>query len=602
MNIIVNGKKAVLKAGSSFEYIRENPLFTEAEDYSLEIEFPLKDQPENIMIFGALHVQGVELGNITFPCEIDTGTFRKVGILTVTAISETEIKGQFLEGVSQQNFASSIPNTYITDLDFSDYDGSADTQASYNRVMGAGWANLFVWDKTWDSPIFNTTEWVQSGTWIKRHVYLYKLLELVCLKCNLSLDDTELRNVPLYTKVVVVNTMMPIFKDKVYGGFTPLARILPRWTVKELFNEICKFFGCVYEIDSVLSKVTFKACSSVMSTANQISITPLDEFSVEMGSEDASYRGNMKYKIPDGADPDKVNMCPWLIGKSYLYNLFNMTAANFAGYVKAAAWSQSAAVERLNQARSLYYITDKGKYAIITDKKGIQASGAADDDPPETLFCKYEILNQFGDYREGEELGIAPCPLSLRRRLEYPADFPSTSSNGYAYKFAELEVIRDKYVEWYNDDDRIPVDEVLEVVKAGEEKEARYYDKLWCVLISESESPRGYHINTRKLEADGTDDIGVVGDLGLEANYSGKLHTFSYTLSPDDSSIKSNAALPEVDESMVYRFKFLGATIPSPTSIFVIKGQKFACIRITAHFTPEGMSELLEGEFCKIIG
>ena len=65
MKIIVDGKEAVLKAGSSFEYISENPLFTEAEGYSLEIEFPLKDCPENILIFGALHVQGVDISKVT---------------------------------------------------------------------------------------------------------------------------------------------------------------------------------------------------------------------------------------------------------------------------------------------------------------------------------------------------------------------------------------------------------------------------------------------------------------------------------------------------------------------------------------------------------
>ena len=38
MKIIVDGKEAVLKEGSSFEYHMENPMLTEAEDYTMEME------------------------------------------------------------------------------------------------------------------------------------------------------------------------------------------------------------------------------------------------------------------------------------------------------------------------------------------------------------------------------------------------------------------------------------------------------------------------------------------------------------------------------------------------------------------------------------
>ena len=52
MEIIVNGTLAVLKAGSSFQYVSENRAFTDAEGYSLSISFPIKDCPRNIQIFG----------------------------------------------------------------------------------------------------------------------------------------------------------------------------------------------------------------------------------------------------------------------------------------------------------------------------------------------------------------------------------------------------------------------------------------------------------------------------------------------------------------------------------------------------------------------
>lgn len=58
----------------------------------------------------------------------------------------------------------------------------------------------------------------------------------------------------------------------------------------------------------------------------------------------------------------------------------------------------------------------------------------------------------------------------------------------------------------------------------------------------------------------------------------------------------------EVDESKLYRYKFLSKTLPDPKDIYVIKGKRYACLRLTAHFTVDGMSELIEGEFYEIVG
>ena len=43
MILTINGKQAALKKGSSIEYVSENRIFTDADDYSMEIELPLAD-------------------------------------------------------------------------------------------------------------------------------------------------------------------------------------------------------------------------------------------------------------------------------------------------------------------------------------------------------------------------------------------------------------------------------------------------------------------------------------------------------------------------------------------------------------------------------
>ena len=54
MILTINGKQAALKKGSSIEYVSENRIFTDADDYSMEIELPLEDCPQNLDIFGMM--------------------------------------------------------------------------------------------------------------------------------------------------------------------------------------------------------------------------------------------------------------------------------------------------------------------------------------------------------------------------------------------------------------------------------------------------------------------------------------------------------------------------------------------------------------------
>ena len=50
MILMINGKQAALKNGSSIEYVSENRIFTDADDHSMEIELPQADCPQNLDI------------------------------------------------------------------------------------------------------------------------------------------------------------------------------------------------------------------------------------------------------------------------------------------------------------------------------------------------------------------------------------------------------------------------------------------------------------------------------------------------------------------------------------------------------------------------
>ncbi len=71
MNILIDNKEAVLKNGSSFEFIAENRFFTGADSYSLSITFPLRGCPRNLEIFGHINRKDCDLDKL-----LHTGEYR----------------------------------------------------------------------------------------------------------------------------------------------------------------------------------------------------------------------------------------------------------------------------------------------------------------------------------------------------------------------------------------------------------------------------------------------------------------------------------------------------------------------------------------------
>ena len=66
MILTINGKQAALKKGSSIEYVSENRIFTDADDYSMEIELPWPTVPRNLGVFRHLTRKDVDTGYIIF--------------------------------------------------------------------------------------------------------------------------------------------------------------------------------------------------------------------------------------------------------------------------------------------------------------------------------------------------------------------------------------------------------------------------------------------------------------------------------------------------------------------------------------------------------
>ena len=584
MKILVNGKEAVLKAGSSFEYVSENPLFTEAEDYSLEIEFPLKDCSQNILIFGALHVKGVDISTVTFPCEIITESFNKSGILTITSVSNTEVKGQFLEGISQQNFVSGLPDVLMCDIEY--FVENAPSGSEDAEEWGRASDDDYYWHVTLADP--------KSDDILRKDalngIRLWHLIELVCRKISWSCDISALRALPGFDDIVVannrdLNTMRSTVDSRLLFRYN-----MPRWTVKEFFRQISLYFGFYVNVDPSSKKVTFMACNTAVTAIAKQSIVVNDDFDVEIQDNDSpTYRGNVIPKLSDDCNPNSVNDCPWI---EEVTEVQDITSSQIQSY--ATESNNTETLTPLFDHKHLFHITDWGEdLAVYAFKERGSGSSYDEDNPVATKkFFKFEIVNQFKNTtsrKEGEELKMCPVNIELR----------------YVYLTSQGQLRRPYYCAVFD----LPMNpfESMDTISGlayGEHEEKDYFfDKMWLALAKErSETWNAYrNIYTRKYEPlrtatffDGNPDDYEIYDIGIEQN--------DYSLAISPAGIQAQDELPRVDESKLYRYKFLSKTLPDPKAIYVIKGKEYACLRLTAHFTVDGMSELIEGEFYEIVG
>lgn len=601
MKILVNGREAVLKANASFEYVSENPLFTEAEDYTMEIPFPMKDCPQNISIFGPLHVKGVDISKVSFPCEIQTDAFVKSGILTITSVSDTEVKGQFLEGMSQQNFASSLPDVYLTDLDFSQWD------AIYlDEINEAEWAAIPTWDSTSQSIILPTISRLKSY-----RIYLHHLIKLVANAIGYSIDMDVLLGISMFQHIVVANARRYLVLGR-NSYERPLHLSLPHWTIKEFFNQIALFFGCIVSVQN--KHIAFISCKALLSPTYTTVIDVLDDFTIECQKSDSKYRGNQSIKLPDDCNPDKINACQDALTNKFIPH-YNISSADLFRIIQTASLGgpdYDTAVSVLDRWYGLvqcylYYITDKDWWVIVS--KHVE-EGEFDDDGnvPVGVYQIVEVINQYNTSEDGIEVKVCPCIVegmvqSSPRYEEFYNNIPSVP-------VPESDPDEMTIGSGTNSRKLTPAKEVLAAGKKGEDE--MYFDKLFLVIYQNGKcytkkwEPIVDKATATLYSTDG--DGNVVEEKVTDEDGNVKYYFYAtgfaqnaYTLSPASEAIQPLASLPKVDETKLYRYKFLAKTLPSPTSVFLIKGKRYACLKLTAQITVKGMSELVEGEFYEII-
>lgn len=580
MQIIINDLPAVIKQGTSFDYVAENRLFSDADDYTLTITFPLRGCPENLAIFGHINRADIVADKVIFDCEIIARNLYKSGTIVVTEITDTEVKTQFLEGRSEGNFTTTLDAIYINDLTLGTATQVAALPPSALWRQGATvpayvalpWVNDSTGALQNEVVLDSSTQewrWAAGVKKLSRQPYLLYLTRLICQAVGYTSNFKEWGGHPGYRHLLVCNALPVAWELADY------ARALPHWTVEEYFARLELLLDGEFDFDHRAHTVTFAFTQPRVAAIPPVyldRVTSDHSLQITQGDTKCAYRGGKRLTFRDSAhDGWKYLSCDWFIKqmKSRIErypDLDTLIAQN--RHLRAnttpdiATWPDG---NRLLYAEkeNAYFILQI--YQYIPDLRGLTQVGW-------TYKSRLRPINLFGsnitipdDSSEGEELDFVPVRID-QTDTRGPVIF--LTPQGYQEPEAP-------------DPDRPYTDTpMLTALKQGETTQAtEYYDRIYLGWWN------GIPINPTRQAAPIPDDIIVDDD-------------WSYTLRPSPLPIRSRRrAGYNIDPARRRTFKFLADTIPTPRALYIIEGKRYLCEKITATFTTSGMSQLLKGDF-----
>lgn len=640
MRILINHKEAVIKKGSSFEFISENRYFTGSDSYTLAIEFPLADCPQNLAIFGHINRKDIVSQQYLFDCEIFAGKFYKLGSITITEISDKSVKCQFLEGRSVQNYDNTLDDIYINELALGSWPNAYSDSSVAEQFLIA------------ETPTYTAVPWVNNSTgniqnrvqytgsvlnWSpdfvsssEKRVSFMPFLIFIFKKIFDVLGytyDIQAWNASRFKWLLVCNCVPGAWEK------TAWAYILPRWSVTEFLEELEKLMNCQFEVDNVAKTVKMSFPSTASASQSTVEIKAINEFQATKTEEDESeYEENMGKRYADVDSEIYTAMVSTIPREEQKKQNELGPGLHFSNFpVDEGCDDISDVCERtcatikksqmfIYNTRGCYYTWVEGHYYV-----------------PKGKLCQYDYDNQdpmhpdrnidstqFYAQRVGEFAPVEPKEengKSVELRI-VPAIIDETD-----YDFAiflEPGEMKDEDDIFDNYDGSTTKGDIY-LRKYDKADPVEVYDKIfvafWNASIFAEFIQEREFIQEKwvQREVGGTDTwiftssetarraiphpiISNYEPVWCEATKQPSYFLIN-TADADRYSLAlhaSNIVNKKIDGRVKYTVKFIADNVPDVGSVFLIAGQQFLCKKITATFTERGMSQLLKGEFYRI--
>ena len=584
MIILINKQRAVLKKGTSFDFISENHYFTGADSYTLSITFPIKGCAENIAIFGHIYRKDFNFDTELLDCEIHDQDFHKYGSVSIVSVSDSEVKTQFLEGRSASNYHSSLDEIYINELSMPSLHDQAHWQAShylrpYAEQMRDGnylgyvcppWVNNTSGNIQNPMGAYGSIYYYQGGDPsydppIVGFPFLIEVIKQVLSRSGYHYDLSAIENSGFSN--LIICQAFPYVWHMPY-----MNQILPHWTVSEFLEQLELFLNGTFEIDHKAGEVSFSFNAGSLAGMNIVQIDEvLDSHSVEIAKEEDIKDSYVEQKNIAYQDCEhhmwKFYSCDWATSCLPI-----QVYANYAA-MKSQLNSLLVCAGPLNawQYRYIHYCREEDTHFVLKC------------DHTETIgdvihhYMHIQPVNMFrprifngNDNADVVELGIVPACIDFTDEV-----------NG-SMLFVDCGTLGDD-VEDAEDRDENQTQAVNTLAIGEQEKKEEYFDKIhvgfWdgTYIKYHPQMPHPY-VDRHEVKPDNTYTYNMYSMrlAGKEMATTRTTHFF-------------------VNQQRKFTFSFLADTVPDVHSIFLIHGKKYLAEKITATFSAEtGRSRVLK--------
>lgn len=611
IRLMIDGKVAVLKAGTSFKLTRMNPYFEDQGDFTFEVQLPLDGCAENLAIFGALHRAEVGVAgwaNVELPMHLIAPPVDVVGVAKVMTVTDAEVKVQLLAGKSAVNDFGKDANgndLYIDELGLGLKLENPNTPVGFQE--GYDKDHLFVTFPVRDGEgmIVNYPKWKY---WSKNDV----VTEKVCKYENYAVQPYLATVINAIFKALGYVKKWSVFDTSWLKGVfvannaqtSDVNDVLPHWTVAEFFKELQRTFGVYLEVKEsvdVRGKV-FKTVNLIglsshyEESADAVLTRVTDELTTDIDHDDGktTLEGNTDYE--HGSIPGVVRLPDEVWEKAIVMTFNNETLLR--------QWVGQHVVSDEEKATSKWLFVDlnlKRTHAFLKSAKdGKFYLAEVDLFPP--LIKNGPFYGATTKRDINTRLRIVPLQMEYQS-FEYEWEVLGDGSgdifhytfDGYPILVSQTQSVVVPKKVTYSVNDAVCGD-------GGSGESRTKPDKLEVALNSCVEWGKQPDVFPYKLALGvnllPTDD-GFYLPLTVATNAAQP-----FRLQPsahDDVCVGRNLAFAErIKTAAEHQFVFLDDVEIDPTATYVIKGKRYACHKMEVTIDTNGVQPLKRGYFYEI--
>lgn len=591
MQLIINGKKAVLKKGTSFDFVAENRSFSGSDGYTLSISLPLAGCYDNIDIFGHANRIDADFDDVKMDAIITDRSVTLYGTVAVTERNASEVKIQFLEGRSAQNFDTTFDDIYINELDLGSYPLTSlpdDPTTQWMGLMYGQEAVALPWVNNSSGNIQNDVVYENNAykynttcVGLSYQPYLIVIVKRICDVLGYSCDLSQWDATEDFRYLLICNTLP-------YAWDVPqFARALPHWSVSEFFEKLEPLLNGEFDIDHRAKTIKFAFVANTLAGVAPVHIDKVVKtFTTTLTEEDESNYVESANRRFSECDHNMWSYycCPWFIkdnaGSIIEYDTLDaLIEAN-----KACARIRSYG-RGMTEVQSILYAKNVDTYFIVRSirREFIETNSLGRD--VYDNICVLQPVNVFGDKITSEdssndiEIEFVPAWIDETEESKGNCLFLDVAS------FSEDETGGSRPADAGTEKDPTEIQQTpiaLRLQEGEKESKSEYFDKIHLAFW------------------DGAIDANDIGKLPCPAIDWVTMHEdWTYTMihfSMRLSTLQDKVTY-KINPKQKFRISFLSDDIPDVRAVFYIEGKAFICEKITATFTEDGMSQLLKGEF-----